>query len=888
MTELLSKAYEHEQCEERWYPIWVDKGYFAADDTSEKPPYCIVIPPPNVTGKLHVGHALMLTIEDILIRWRRMQGYNTLWMPGTDHAGIATQMVVERELKATTGESRFDLGREAFVAKVWEWKDRYHHNITSQMKVMGVSVDWPRERFTMDEGLSHAVRKVFVDLHNDGLIYRAKRLVNWSPGIHTVLSDLEVEHKDMAGHLWHMAYPVTGSDEKLTVATTRPETMLGDTAVAVHPDDPRYQHLIGKTIDLPLTGRKIPIVADSVLVNMEFGSGAVKVTPAHDFNDFETGKRHNLEMINIFDKDACLNENTPEAYQGLDRYAARQQIVADLDELGLLVKVEDHELSVGHCQRTDVPVEPMLSDQWFVKIEPLAKPAIEAVENGDTVFTSKEWEKVYFNWMRNIRDWCISRQLWWGHQIPAWHCDSCAHANVAMEAPSACSACGSTSLTQDADVLDTWFSSGLWPFSTLGWPDNTEALKTFYPTAVMETGFDIIFFWVARMMMFGLRFMGEVPFKTIYMHPMVRDELGQKMSKTRNNVIDPLDVTKVHGADALRFTLAALTTQGHDLKLSMERVAGNRAFANKIWNATRFLLMNVEEGEVPPPLDLSKLDSLKLADRWVLHKLDETVADTTAALEAFDFQQATGLIYRFFWNVFCSWYIELSKSTLRAGGPAALLTKSVLMHVLNQALRLLHPFMPYVTEEIWTKLPLSDRDADSLVIAAWPKQEAALRDDRIYALVEQLIEVIGAVRTVRGENRISPKVELKVVVSAPDEATAELVAGASEYLAHLANVTDLQTGVGLERPPKSAVAVAGPCQVYVPLEGIIDMGEEIARLEKAIAKLDKELGKTQAKLNNERFIANAPAEVIAEQRRRLAEEQSKRATYVDSINRLKG
>ncbi|MFT7579482.1 MAG: valyl-tRNA synthetase [Myxococcota bacterium] len=886
MTEL-SKAYEHEAIEKKWYPHWVEKGYFAASDTSDKPPYCIVIPPPNVTGSLHVGHALMLTIEDVLTRWRRMQGYNTLWLPGTDHAGIATQMVVERELMKD-GISRFDLGREKFVQQIWDWKDRYHARITDQMKVLGVSVDWDRERFTMDEGLSDAVRKVFVDLYNDGLVYRAKRLVNWSPGIHTVLSDLEVEHKDVQSHLWHMAYPVTGTDERLVVATTRPETMLGDTAVAVHPEDPRYTHLIGKTIDLPLTDRQIPIVGDAILVDMTFGSGAVKVTPAHDFNDFETGLRHDLPQINIMDKDAKLNGNVPEAYQGLDRYEARKQIVADLDALGLMVKIEDHKVSLGHCQRTGVPVEPLLSDQWYVAIQELAKPAIEAVENGDTVFTSKEWEKVYFNWMRNIRDWCISRQLWWGHRIPAWFCDK-DHVNVAMETPTTCSTCGSTTLRQDDDVLDTWFSSGLWPFSTLGWPEETEALKTFYPTAVMETGFDIIFFWVARMMMFGLRFMGEVPFKTIYMHPMVRDDKGQKMSKTRNNVVDPLDVTKEYGADALRFTLAALTTQGHDLKLANDRLTGYRGFANKIWNATRFVMMNIPEGQTPEALDLRNADDLaklSLADKWVLHKLDTTVASVTEALEAFEFQNATSEVYAFFWNVYCDWYIEFTKSALWADGEDAVMTRRVLLHVLDQALRLLHPFMPYITEEIWTTIPLAERDAESLVIAGWPLTEPARRNAGAQALIDQVIEVVGAVRTIQGENRISPKLDLKVLVDAPDAATVSLVEDAAAYLSHLANVKDLTVGIGLTRPPKSAVAVAGACTVFIPLEGLIDFQAEVDRLTKAIAKVDKEIDKLDRKLGNERFVANAPPEVVEEQKRRKTEWEAQKVTYTETIAAL--
>ncbi|MCC6624646.1 MAG: valine--tRNA ligase [Deltaproteobacteria bacterium] len=883
----LPKAYEHAEVEARWYPIWLANKYFAAQDESDKPPYCIVIPPPNVTGSLHIGHALTVTIEDILTRWKRMQGFNTLWMPGTDHAGIATQMVVEREL-AKEGVSRFDLGRERFVAKVWEWKATYHARITKQLQVMGVSVDWDRERFTMDEGLSRAVRVVFKRLYDDGLIYRANRLVNWSPGIHTVLSDLEVEHKQVQGSLWHIAYPVTGRDERLVVATTRPETMLGDTAVAVHPDDPRYQHLIGQTVDLPLTGRKIPIIADAVLVDMAFGSGAVKVTPGHDFNDFETGLRHGLPMISILDADARLNENAPEAYRGLDRFEGRRRVVKDLDDAGLLVKTEPHLLNLGHCQRTGVVVEPMLSTQWYVRAKPLADKALDAVQSGRTRFTSIEWERTFYHWMTNIKDWCISRQLWWGHQVPAWFCPD-GHITVAAETPGACATCGATALRQDDDVLDTWFSSGLWPFSTLGWPDDTKALRTFYPNAVMETGFDILFFWVARMMMLGIYCMGDVPFRVVYMHPMVRDDQGQKMSKTRNNVIDPLDVTDKHGADALRFTLAALTTQGHDLAFSVDRLAGYRAFANKIWNATRFVFMNLEADKVyATPVGDAGWAQATTADRWIMGALQATIADVTARLDDYDFAGAAHAVYQFFWSKLCDWYIELSKTTLRAGGAPADLSRRVLVHCLDQGLRLLHPFMPYISEELWTRLPLAERDAPSLVIARWPVARPELVDEDAERAATTLMALIGAVRGVRAGLQIPPRTELAVVVSAPDQATAALAERAGGDLGLLANVGTLTVGVGAERPAKSAVAVADTCTVYVPLEGIIDIAQEIARLDKAMAKIDKDIQKLADKLGNERFVAQAPADVVAEQRARLSEAQATRATYAETIARLRG
>jgi valyl-tRNA synthetase len=882
----LSKAYEHLDVEKRWYPVWRDAGYFHAEDASDKPAYCIAIPPPNVTGSLHIGHGLTVTIEDVLIRWRRMQGYNALWMPGTDHAGIATQMVVTREL-AKEGVSRHDLGREAFIAKVWEWKEVYHARITKQLEVLGVSLDWERERFTMDDGLSRAVRKVFVELYKDGLIYRDKRLVNWSPGIHTVLSDLEVEYEEKAGKLWHLAYPVAGSDERLVVATTRPETMLGDTAVAVHSEDPRYKHLIGKRVALPLTGREIPIIADDILVDPAFGTGAVKVTPAHDFNDFEVGKRHGLPMISIFDADAKLNDAAPEVYRGLERYAARKRIVADLDELGLLVEVKDHVLNLGHCQRSGVPVEPMLSDQWYVRVQPLAEPAIAAVRDGRTRFVSEEWERVYFQWMENIRDWCVSRQLWWGHQIPAWMCAACDHITVAMDAPTACEACGSDALSQDPDVLDTWFSSALWPFSTLGWPDQTAALKTFYPTTVMETGFDILFFWVARMMMMGLRFMGDVPFRTVYLHGMVRDEKGQKMSKTKGNVIDPLELTEQFGADALRFTLATMAAQARDLSLSTKRVEGYRHFANKIWNAARFVLMNVPEGHVPAPLDLDQRHALSLADKWVLGRLDRAVVAVTEALEGWRLDEASMAIYHFFWHDFCDWSLELSKSGLRAEPAAAERTRGVLLHVLEQALRLLHPFMPFITEEIWTQLPMA-RTEPSLVVAAWPTHDPRRVDADAASRQDQVISVIAAVRTIRGENRIAPRQSLGLVVAAPDEATAALLREAASQLEDLAAIGTLTVAVGAARPPRSAVAVAGALTLYVPLEGVVDLDEEVTRLERALTKLDEEVARLDKKLSNERFVANAPVEVVALDRERLAEAQHQIATYRETIAHLRG
>ncbi len=881
----LDKAYDPGSVESRWYAWWTERGYFRADEASDAPAFSIVMPPPNITGSLHMGHALTVTIQDLLVRWHRMQGHNTLWLPGTDHAGIATQMVVERELKKTEGKSRHDIGREAFVARVWEWKARFGSRITEQLKVLGASCDWSRERFTLDEGLSRAVREVFVRLHDEGLIYRDTRLINWCPRCHTALSDLEVDHEDVAGHLWHIAYPVEGTDRRLVVATTRPETMLGDTGVAVHPDDPRYQDLIGREVRLPLVDRLIPIVADPVLVDMEFGTGAVKVTPAHDFNDFETGKRHDLEEIPVIGLDAKVNENGG-AYAGLDRFEARDRIVADLEQQGLLEKVEDHALPVSVCQRCATVVEPTLSQQWFVKAAVLAEPAIEAVETGKTVFVPQTWEKTYFHWMRNIQDWCISRQLWWGHRIPAWYCED-GHVTVSREDPSACATCGSAELKQDDDVLDTWFSSGLWPFSTLGWPDETPELKTFYPTTVMETGFDIIFFWVARMMMMGLHFMDEVPFRTVYLHAMVRDDKGQKMSKTKGNVIDPLDVTDKHGADALRFTLASMAGQGRDVKLSLDRVAGYQAFANKIWNAARFALMNLE-GYQPSGREPWEAETT-LADRWILTRLDRAVEQVNAALEGWRFDEAARILYAFTWHELCDWYIELSKPALRGdlGDGAKGAAQEVLVHCLDVALRMLHPFMPFVTEEIWQKLPLGQGRPESIMVAPYPATVAARRDEAGEAAMAPLLQAIGGVRAIRGESNIPPKVRVKVIVHAEDEAVRAAFTGGEQYLFGLAGAESLVVEAPGPRPRKAAAHVEAGLEVYVPLEGVVDLDEETRRLEKSLEKVGKELGGLEKRLANQGFVERAPEAVVAEARDRVAELAERRDRLQENLSRLR-
>ncbi|MBU0553464.1 valine--tRNA ligase [Myxococcota bacterium] len=878
--ENLSKVYDHRDVEPRWYARWMEKGYFKADANSDKPAFTLMIPPPNVTGALHMGHGLTFAIEDMLVRWKRMAGFNTLWLPGTDHAGIATQMLVERALIAE-GQDRFELGREAFLDKVWAWKHVYHARITKQLQALGASCDWDRERFTMDEGLSRAVREVFVRLYEEGLIYQADRLVNWSPGCQTVISDLEVEHEERDSSMWHMAYPVADSDERLVVATTRPETMLGDTAVAVHPDDPRYQHLIGKEIMLPLANRRVPIIADGILVDMAFGTGAVKVTPAHDFNDFETGKRHGLEIIQVLDKDAKLNDNAPEKYRGMDRFEARKAIVADLDALGLLVKIEPHKLSVGTCQRSGAVVEPQLSKQWYVHIKPLAEEAARAVRDGRTQIVPEMWAKTYFHWMDNIQDWCISRQLWWGHRIPAWHCARCGGVTVSRQDATACKHCQSADIHQDEDVLDTWFSSGLWPFSTLGWPDKTADLKAFYPTQIMETGSDILFFWVARMMMMGLHFMGEVPFKTVYLHSMVRDEHGDKMSKTKGNVIDPLVISEKYGADSLRLTLILLAGHGRDIKLGERMIETGRNFINKVWNACRFALMNLSDyhADAPKPA----LASFSAVDLWILSRLDQTVETVNRHLDALDLNDAAMKIYQFFWSEFCDWYIELAKPVLYGQGEARRATQWTLVKVLDTALRLLHPIIPFASEEIWARLPLGEGRPEALMIAAYPKAEGVI-DPRAEAEVERLMEIIKAIRNVRGELNIPLGKALDVTLRG-DEAQRAEVAAHVELIKRLARVEALE--INAPRPKGAAMQLAADWEVFVPLAGLIDFNEELARLDKALQKNQKALIQVQRKLGNAGFLAKAPDEVVAEQRQREADLLADQAKLAASQARIK-
>ena len=874
-TEPLAKGYEHREVEARWYPFWLERGYFHGDEHDRtRPPFSIVLPPPNVTGSLHLGHALTATLQDVLIRWKRMSGFNTLWLPGTDHAGIATQMIVEKELKRSEGKSRHDLGRAAFLERVWAWKERYGSRIGEQHKALGASLDWERERFTMDEGLSRAVREVFVRLHEEGLIYREKKLINWCPDCHTALSDLEVEQKEAeAGELWSFAYPLADGSGEIVVATTRPETMLGDTAVAVHPDDERYRGIVGKKVRHPILGREIPIIADAILVDPKFGTGAVKVTPAHDFNDFEVGKRHGLEQITVIGPDGRMTENAG-PLAGKDRFEARKEVKALLASMGLDRGTKPHLLAIGRCQRSQTILEPLLSDQWYVRIEPLARPAIEAVEQGRTRFIPEQWTNTYMMWMRNIHDWCISRQLWWGHQIPAWYCPD-GHVTVAREAPERCATCGKGELRQDEDVLDTWFSSALWPFSTMGWPDRTETLATFYPTSVMETGHDIIFFWVARMMMMGLHFMGEVPFRTVYLHPMVRDEKGQKMSKTKGNVIDPLVITEQYGADALRFTLAALTAQGRDIKLAKDRIDGYRAFANKLWNATRFALMNLE-GYVHEERDPASLARTP-ADRWILARTQRAVNDTVAALEAFRFNEAAGTVYQFVWHELCDWYIELAKEALygddaeKKRAAQATLTTS-----LQTALRLLHPFMPFITEELWHVLRAQVRaDAwpDSVLAAEYPRAGAV--DDAADRGFGPVIGIVDAIRNIRGEMNIPFKAVLDdVEIGALDReavATVREELGRVHRLANVSGARVLDAGRAPARRGASAVAVGAGFEVRVGLAGAVDLAAEAVRISKEIAKIENDVAGLEQKLANPSFVAKAPAEVVEKDRARLAE-----------------
>ena len=906
----MDKTFEPQSIEQQCYQKWEEAGLFKASGSGD--PYCILLPPPNVTGSLHMGHGFQQTIMDALTRYHRMKGDNTLWQVGTDHAGIATQMVVERQLNAQ-GKTRHDLGREDFIKKIWEWKEHSGGTITSQMRRLGTSPDWSREVFTMDDDLSTAVTEVFVKLHEEGLIYRGKRLVNWDPVLHTAVSDLEVLNEEEDGHMWHMRYPLADGSGELVVATTRPETMLGDTAVAVHPDDDRYQDFIGKDIKLPITGRLIPIIADDY-VDMEFGTGCVKITPAHDFNDYDMGKRHDLLMINILTDDAKINDEAPEAYRGLDRFDARKQIVADLDSQGVLVKIEPHKLKVPRGDRTGAVIEPYLTDQWYVAVESLAKPAIEAVESGEIRFVPENWNKTYFQWMNNIQDWCISRQLWWGHRIPAWYDDSGkVYVGRTEEEVRAKHSLGDdVTLSQDNDVLDTWFSSALWPFATMGWPKETPDLETFVPSSVLVTGFDIIFFWVARMIMMTKKFTGKIPFKDIYITGLIRDESGDKMSKSKGNVLDPIDLIDgidleslvekrtagmmqpqlaekivkrtrkqfpdgihAYGTDALRFTFAAMASTSRDINFDMSRVEGYRNFCNKIWNASRFVLMNTEEhdtgangGEMV----------LSLADRWIWAKFQQTLVEFEKALSDYRFDIAAQTIYEFTWNQFCDWYLELTKPVLSNDASSEAEkrgTRHTLINVLESLLRLMHPIMPFITDTIWQRVvPLSAlkiEDGASIMVQPFPEVDSAKQDDTVLADIEWVKKFIVGIRNIRGEMDISPNKPLNALLKNVSDSDALRLDAAKGFLDKLSKLESVTILTKDDTAPASATALVGEMEILIPMAGLIDKDAELARITKAMEKVEKDVSRTRGKLGNEKFVSNAPEAVIEKERAKLDE-----------------
>ncbi len=965
----MDKTYNPHAIEQHWYNTWEQAGYFAPQGVSPHPiplpegepaksesagaPYCIMIPPPNVTGSLHMGHAFQDTLMDTLIRYQRMNGRNTLWQPGADHAGIATQMVVERQL-SQQGKSRHDLGREAFLDAVWKWKGESGGTITRQLRRLGASPDWSRERFTMDEGLSEAVREVFVRLHEEGLIYRGKRLVNWDPVLHTAVSDLEVISEEENGSLWHMRYPLADGSGHLVVATTRPETMLGDAAVAVHPEDERYQHLIGKQIKLPLTERLIPIIADEY-VDKEFGTGCVKITPAHDFNDYAVGQRHGLPLINIFTSDARINEAAPEQYFGLDRFEARKRVVADLDTAGLLEKIEPHKLKVPRGDRSGAVIEPLLTDQWYVKVGPLAQPAIEAVESGAIKFVPDNWKNTYFEWMRNIEDWCISRQIWWGHRIPAWYDDQgniyVARDSAAAHAQARAHHGKDVDLRQDEDVLDTWFSSALWPFSTLGWPQQTPELKTFYPTSVLVTGFDIIFFWVARMIMMGLKFTGEVPFREVYIHGLVRDAHGQKMSKSKGNVLDPIDLIDgidldslvkkrttglmrpedapriekatrkefpdgiaAYGTDAMRYTFASLASTGRDIKFDLGRIEGYRNFCNKIWNASRYVLMNTEGQDCGQECSLGVAQrnpgshggerhetpgstsfhpdhiELSLADRWIRSRLQIVTRQAREHCEAYRFDLMAQTLYEFTWNEFCDWYLELSKPVLNAEDSSAAArrgTRRTLVEVLENILRLAHPLMPYITEEIWQRVAaLAGKQGETIMLQAYPIADEALVDHAATGEMQWVMEFILGVRKIRGEMNIPPRKPLPVLLQNWSEDDRRRVENTRRYSVFLSSLETIDFLDSNQTAPDAATALVGEMKILIPMAGLIDKEAELARLSKEIEKLTKDVQRCEEKLQNPNFADKAPTQVVAKERQRVDEMRSSLSQLAEQRQRI--
>lgn len=860
----IPKVYDPASVEKKWYEFWEKNRYFHAEPEPGKKPFSIVIPPPNITGKLHMGHALDNTLQDILIRWHRMMGDNTLWMPGYDHAGLATQIKVEEVLKKEEGNTRFDLGREEFVKRVWAWKEEYGDRIINQLKCLGISCDWERKRFTMDEGCSRAVRETFVSLFEKGLIYKGTRITNWCVNCHTALSDIEVEHEDTPGHLWYVRYPVVGEEDTyLTIATTRPETIPGDTAVAVNPEDERYAKLIGKTLRLPILNREIPVIADSY-VDTKFGTGAVKITPSHDPNDYEMGLRHNLPEIVVIGKDGVMTEEAG-PFAGLERYECRKQIVARLKEEGYLVKIEEHSHAVGHCQRCHNIVEPLVSTQWFVKMQPLVKAAVDCVTDGRTQFVPERFTKNYTGWMENIHDWCISRQIWWGHRIPVWYCDDCGEMSASRTDLEKCPKCGSTHIHQDEDALDTWFSSALWPFSTMGWPDNTELLKQFYPTSVLVTGYDIIFFWVARMLIMGMEFMKEIPFEKVFIHGLVRDSQGRKMSKSLGNGIDPLEVIEKYGADTLRFMLITGNTPGNDMRFYWERVEGTRNFANKIWNASRFALMNMEGYDKD-----AELAPYTLADKWILSRLQDTVKDVTGLLERFELGEAGRAIYDFIWSEVCDWYIEIAKPRLYNKEAAAerATAQHVLATVLVSAMKLLHPYMPFITEEIYQCLP---HEAESIMISKWPVADESLVDPEAERGMNAIMDSIKAIRNMRAEVNANPGKKIPAIMLVSED-LREVVAHNDSYIKLLGGIDNLELRpLNGEKPENAMAAVVTGIEVYLPLAGLIDVEKETQRLSKELAAMEKDLQRAGGKLNNAGFLAKAPEDVIAKERAKYEE-----------------
>ena len=884
MTDNIPKTYDPTSFETEWYKFWESKNFFHADPTKPGEPFSIVIPPPNVTGQLHMGHALDETLQDILIRYHRMKGDNTIWMPGCDHAGIATQARVEEELRKE-GLDRYKLGRKKFLDRVWQWKEKYGDRIVYQLKMLGSSCDWERLRFTMDEGCSKAVREVFVSLYEEGLIYQGRRITNWCPKCNTALSDIEVDHADENSHLWHLRYPLEDDPTKfIEVATTRPETMLGDTGVAVHPDDSRYKDLIGKNVILPLMNKPIPIFADEY-VDKSFGTGAVKVTPAHDPNDFEMGLRHNLEQVRVIENDGRMSEGLGK-YSGLDRFECRKMILQDLEAQKVLVQTEDYTHSVGHCSRCGTTIEPLISTQWFVKMESLAKPAIEAVRNGSLEFVPSRFTKIYENWLENIRDWCISRQLWWGHRIPAWYCDDCGKISVSRTDLDECPHCHSKNIRQDEDVLDTWFSSALWPFETFGFPEKTIDLEKYYPTSVLVTGYDIIFFWVARMVMMGLKFQNDIPFRKVFIHGLVRDELGRKMSKSLGNGIDPVEIIEKYGADTLRFTLITGNTPGNDMRFYKERVESSRNFANKIWNASRFLLMNLSKAEIETDFKPDEKD-LELADKWILSRFEKTRASVANNLEHFELGEAARSIYNFIWNEFCDWYIELTKSRLNSDDPnSKKVALSILITVLEKTLRLLHPFMPFITEEIWQKLP--NKKAESIMISPFPTKEFEI-DESAEKSMSALMESIQAIRNLRAELNVAPGKKSEAVISIQDSNLEKIFVENQNYIEILATSDPVKI-VREQKIPNAISNVTTNSTIFLPLTGLIDVDKEIQKLTKELNKLTSEIQKLDGRLHNEKFLSKAPENVVESEKEKLVafnEKKSSLQTRIDQLNEAK-